>query len=33
MPSTWSKGRIAYLAIGVVCVVIGFILIVPALGA
>ena len=33
MARTWSKGRIAYLVIGVVCVAIGIALILPALGS
>ncbi len=33
MARTWSKGRIAYLVIGVVCVAIGLALILPALGS
>ncbi len=32
MPSTWSKSRIAYLAVGIVCVVVGLIFLIPALG-
>jgi hypothetical protein len=31
MPSTWSKSRWAYLAVGIVCVVVGVLLIIPAL--
>ncbi len=31
MSSTWSKGRIAFLAIGIVCVIVGLVLIIPAL--
>ncbi len=31
MPSTWSKSRLAYLAVGVVCVVVGLLFIIPAL--
>jgi len=31
MSSTWSKGRIAYLAIGVICVAVGLALIIPGL--
>jgi uncharacterized membrane protein len=32
MPFTWSKSRIAYLVIGIVCVAIGLALIIPSLG-
>jgi hypothetical protein len=32
MSGSWSKSRIAFLAVGVICVVIGLVLIVPSLG-
>lgn len=32
MSSLWSKTRIAYLAVGIICVVVGLALIIPALG-
>ncbi len=33
MSSTWSKGRIAFLVLGVICVIVGLVLIIPALGS
>lgn len=33
MTRTWSKGRIAFLVLGVICVAVGLFLIIPALGA
>lgn len=33
MNRTWSRGRIAFLALGVICVAVGLFLIIPALGA
>lgn len=32
MTRTWSKGRIAFLVLGVICVALGLFLIIPALG-
>jgi uncharacterized membrane protein len=32
MSQSWSKGRIAFLVIGVICVAIGLVMIIPALG-
>lgn len=31
MNRTWSRGRLGFLAIGVICVVVGLVLIVPSL--
>ncbi|MDQ0642609.1 hypothetical protein QFZ46_000769 [Microbacterium murale] len=33
MSRPWSKGRIAFLVLGVICVAVGLFLIIPALGA
>lgn len=33
MTRTWSKGRIGFLVLGVICVAVGLFLIIPALGA
>lgn len=33
MTRSWSKGRIAFLALGVICVAVGLFLIIPALGS
>lgn len=33
MPRSWSKSRIAFLVVGVICVAIGLVMIIPALGS
>jgi hypothetical protein len=33
MTPAWSKGRIAFLVLGLICVAVGLFLIIPALGS